>query len=191
MQTSWMTPSSSIITCREPINNQSTFSERIYFTFLHTAYQMILRRSWVAMEFADLFLNQGSMSYKRHCSANHPNVSKLHFWNSGPEACIRLEQSMCQWQLMLRPTRRIGKTRTDERHLPLYCVSVHARGWAQTKWLTVYEHTVNTCDSEEGMRSLLTESLESAKKKNLKCTLTFKSNMVFLSLFFCKAVSVC
>lgn len=61
-------------------------------------YQMILRRSWVAMEFEELFLNWGNMSYKCHCSAKYPNVSKLHFWNSRSGVLIWLKLCMCQWQ---------------------------------------------------------------------------------------------
>lgn len=81
------------------------------------------------MALKDLFLNHGNMSYKCHCSAKYPKVSKLHFWNSRPEALVRLELCMCQWQLLLRPTRRMGKTPTtggSELHPPIYCVCVHA-----------------------------------------------------------------
>lgn len=106
-------------------------------------YQMILRRSWVAMELEDLFLNWGNMSYKCHWSAKYPNVSKLHFWNSRPEALRRLELCMCQWQLLLRPNRPIGKTSTfgtaHRLHLLLYCVSVHAHTHT---WKPIHRYTL-------------------------------------------------
>lgn len=81
------------------------------------------------MEFRDLFLNEGCISYDSDSSASHPNVSKLYVWNLRLEALIWLEQHMCRWQLLVRP-RRPPKNAHDRRPpapppLSCFCIDSH------------------------------------------------------------------
>lgn len=137
------------------IKRQSRYSQYLSFPFeLLLHHHVILGRSWVAMEFGNLFLNEGCMSYDSDSSASHPNVSKLYVWNLRLEALIRLKQHMCQWQLLERPPQTSRKR--PRAPPPLLCFSSYRVTWRvyHHPTYTTVQKTLN-CDSFRRVKAKL------------------------------------
>lgn len=158
-----------MIRCQEPINNQATVSS----CSLHIKWSWEdLGLLWIQ---GLIFKPKGTWVISTTALRNIQMCPNCIFGIQA-EALIRLELCMCPWQLLLRPTRRMGKTPTAGSNmllLPLYSVCVYPHIPSNLMAYIAHRHTTYEHRHTRIARNGLSKGKRCQRIMKVQCYLFF------------------